>query len=438
MLETSSTSDYPAGPRRLAGFFTPGRIALIYLLAGVLWILFSDRALELWLEPGQAVARVQTIKGMSYVGATALLLWWMIRARHDALLDLARSLAESERKYRKLIDESGDAILVLEPDGIIRIANPKSQHLFGIGTTDIGQNNFFDRLPPEAGLSPQADLPLCREATIKRSDGDIAHIEIQMTRMYDGNLLVEGRDHTTQHRMAARLQVAEKMELVGELASEVAHDFNNLLNVILASAGAAKDAIAKDRSPDEDLDSLTDAARRGADLTRQLLAFSRRQPLEPRPLYPHQAIGRIVPIARRLLAGGIAVHLDTPDPQPVIFVDPTLLEQSLLNLITNARDAMPDGGGITISARRGACFDDGNPCAEITVADDGIGMDEDTLARIFEPFFTTKPEGIGTGLGMSMVQQFVTRSGGEVVVDSTPGHGTRITLKLPLAPATVG
>ncbi|MET0273984.1 MAG: response regulator [Phenylobacterium sp.] len=239
-------------------------------------------------------------------------------------------------------------------------------------------------------------------------------------------------DATDRHSLEQQLAQARKMEAVGQLTGGVAHDFNNLLTVVLGNI----DILA--RKPDEDaarrarrVDAIRQAAERGRDLTRQLLAFSRRQHLSPvtvdvnalihdfAPLM-RQAVGEAVTLEEKLAAESICAH-----------VDPTQLETALLNLAVNARDAMPDGGLLSIETRR-----EGDNVV-IVVRDDGVGMSPQVRDRVFEPFFTTKEVGKGSGLGLSQVYGFVRQSEGEVQLDSAPGQGTTFRLLLPASHAPV-
>ena len=243
----------------------------------------------------------------------------------------------------------------------------------------------------------------------------------------------------------AQLRQAQKMEAIGRLAGGVAHDFNNLLTAILGYADIVAEQIGEHPAA-RDVDQIVEAGRRAASLTRQLLAFSRQQVLQPDVLEPNGIIEEMVLLLRRLIGPDVELTLDLDPSSGVITADRGQLEQVLMNLAVNARDAMPDGGTLriatrpmTLSAERAAVLQVvPGMHVSIEVRDTGTGMDTTTMARIFEPFFTTKQKGQGTGLGLATVYGIVTQSGGGVEVDSVPGAGTTFRLFFPRTAETAG
>ncbi|MBX3707162.1 MAG: response regulator [Pseudomonadales bacterium] len=238
-------------------------------------------------------------------------------------------------------------------------------------------------------------------------------------------------------RLALEEQVrkSQRMEAIGQLTGGVAHDFNNLLTVVLGNA----EVLAEQLDPEPGKRALAQliigAAERGADLTRRLLAFARKQTLSPRAVDLNDLVDNLDPLLRRLLGGQIELGLRQASGLPPAMVDPAQLEHALLNLCINARDAMPDGGVLSIATgthRTPA----GDHYLALDVSDTGVGIAPEHLGLVFEPFFTTKEEGKGTGLGLAMVYGFTRQSGGFITVDSTPGAGTRFRLHLPLAEGT--
>ncbi|MET0293767.1 MAG: response regulator, partial [Phenylobacterium sp.] len=235
-------------------------------------------------------------------------------------------------------------------------------------------------------------------------------------------------DSTERRLLEEQLAQASKMEAVGQLTGGVAHDFNNLLTVVLGNID-----IMGRKSEDEDkrrrrLDAIRQAAERGRDLTRQLLAFARRQHLAPVTLDANQQIAGFAALLRQAVGEAVTIELALHDEPVCIHVDPTQLETALLNLAVNARDAMPEGGRLRIITRLA-----GSDRVEIEVRDTGVGMTPEVLERVFEPFFTTKEVGKGSGLGLSQVYGFVNQSEGEVRIDSAPGRGSGFILALPLS-----
>ena len=248
-------------------------------------------------------------------------------------------------------------------------------------------------------------------------------------------------DVTERRRLEEELRQAQKMESVGRLAGGVAHDFNNLLTTILGVSEMLLSGLAPGDPLAEDLASIRDAGRRAAALTRQLLAFSRKQRIEVRPLQLDEIVRAFAPMLSRLIGEDVKVRLDLAVGLPSVLADPAQVEQILMNLAVNGRDAMPGGGTLTIALapERVATAVAGGPAAgayvRLSVADTGAGMSGETAARAFEPFFTTKPRGKGTGLGLATVYGIVKQHGGFVAVETAPGKGARFEVLLPVAPA---
>lgn len=244
---------------------------------------------------------------------------------------------------------------------------------------------------------------------------------------------------TEQKRMQAALVQAQKMEAIGQLTGGLAHDFNNLLTVIIGNLAALQDHRPGDTEVNEFVEPALQSARRGVQLIKRLLTFSRQQPLEPEAVDIGQLIGSLGKLVRRSLPESIAVSTDLSSASIHALADPGQLESALLNFALNARDAMPEGGRLHIAARPvelaadAAAFDvNAGQYALIEVADNGCGMDAATLSRVYEPFFTTKRFGLGSGLGLSMAYGFVKQSGGGISIQSQPGQGTTVLMVLPL------
>jgi signal transduction histidine kinase len=283
------------------------------------------------------------------------------------------------------------------------------------------------RLDPLHGLRADgSEFPI--EASISHSSIDGRHL-----------MTVILRDVSDRKRIEDQLLHAQKMEVIGRLAGGIAHDFNNLLMAIfnyLALATRGLDANHPSRAP---LTQVHEVSNRAARLTRQLLTFARKQPTKPVVLSPGEVLTTIEPMLRQLITDTITLSTTIDPDTPTIRADPSQVEQVLMNLVVNARDAMPEGGTIAITT---GCFTaDLDYCIDHPSAKPGryatlevTGMTEEILARIFEPFFTTKEPGKGTGLGLATCHGIVTQSGGHLTVKSAPGHGTTIRVLLPSIP----
>jgi PAS domain S-box-containing protein len=284
--------------------------------------------------------------------------------------------------------------------------------------------------------------------SLRHRDGHAIPVENHLTVVEeDGTRVFYAllRDVREREALEAQLLQAQKMEAVGQLAGGVAHDFNNLLQVIQGHVSLALDELPPGGPVREDLEAVHAAGERAVRLTRQLLAFSRKQLLQPRVLDPNEVVRDVVPMLRRLIGEDITVEARLAPAVGSVTADPAQLEQVLVNLAVNARDAMPRGGRVVIETEAVALGGDGTPgvrapaapgpYVRLTVRDTGVGMDEATRTRAFEPFFTTKPPGRGTGLGLSTVYGIVRQSGGRIAIESAPGAGTAVSVELPCTQA---
>ncbi|MBI5168504.1 MAG: PAS domain S-box protein [Candidatus Eisenbacteria bacterium] len=341
-----------------------------------------------------------------------------------------------------------------DPEGVLVYANLGLARLFGfespeqmlgfrLGTTVVDPERRVQlrRLAREQGQW------LNEEVECRRQDGTTfwglisgttVRDEAGEIRSFDGAVA----DITARKELELQLRQSQKMEAVGKLAGGVAHDFNNLLTVIYGAADAIRAEVPTGGVVHSHAEQVLDAASRASRLTRQLLAYSRQQVLSPRVLDLTLVVDQMGGMLRRLIGEDYRLVIEHASGPLWVRVDPSQIEQVLLNLLVNARDAMPDGGAITIRTER-ARFLDANvtgdadlgagPRAILSVRDDGEGMSEEVKARAFDPFFTTKPLGQGTGLGLSTVYGIVKQSGGAVWLDSTPGRGTTARIALPIS-----
>jgi two-component system, cell cycle sensor histidine kinase and response regulator CckA len=378
--------------------------------------------------------------------------------------------------FRQLLESAPDAMLILGPDGRIAIVNAQAEALFGYARHELlGQT--VESLVPEqfrsahAGyhgsyMSDSRPRPMGPglELSALRKDGTEFPVEISLSplRTHEGEFVIAAIRDLTARKQAERalrrteeqLRQAQKMEAIGCLAGGVAHDFNNLLSVILGYAGLIHESLSPVDPLRADVEELLVAGRRASDLTHQLLAFSRKQVLEPRVIDLRKELTSLEKLLRRLLNEDIELSVMVSESTGKVFVDAGQLEQVVMNLVVNARDAMPRGGNLTIEtanveldpayAADHAGVTPG-PHVMLAVTDTGIGMDTETRARIFDPFFTTKESAKVTGLGLATVFGIVKQSGGHICVYSEPGRGTTFKIYLPrtdrpaeaLAPAMI-
>jgi PAS domain S-box-containing protein len=365
-------------------------------------------------------------------------------------------LRESERRFRLLVEAVTDyAIYMLDPTGHVVKWNPGAERLKGYTDSEIiGQHlsRFYTEEDQHAGVPEKIIASAARnnkyegEGWRVRKDGSRfwANVVIHAIRDPLGQLLGFAkvtRDMTERRAAEERLRQAQKMEAIGQLTGGVAHDFNNLLTVIGGNLETLQRRLVErqDASLQRLANSAMRAASRAAVLTHQLLAFSRRQPLEPKTVSANSLIAGMSEMLRRTLPESISIETVLAGGVWQIFVDANQLENSLLNLAVNARDAMPDGGRLTIEAANVYLDEAYTVGAEVPpgqyvgifISDTGVGMSEDVLSKAFEPFFTTKEIGQGTGLGLSQVYGFVRQSGGQVRIYSEVGAGTTIKIYLP-------
>jgi PAS domain S-box-containing protein len=371
-----------------------------------------------------------------------------------------RQLFDSERRFRLLVEGVVDyAIYMLDPSGIVTNWNAGAERIKGYAPAEIiGQH--FSRFYTDADRNngkPARALKIARESAHYveegwrvRKDGSFfwASVIIDPIRDDDGTLIgyakitrdiTERREaQLTLERVQQQLAESQKMDALGQLTGGVAHDFNNLLMIVSGHIHTLKKKAEGDPKAMRAAQAIEIAAERGANLTRQLLTFARRQRVNPESIDVRQRIEAIRDVLNSGSGGGVALLIDLPHDTWPITVDVAELEVALVNLVMNSRDAMPDGGAVTIGAENVSVVEEGGIVSPgdyvaIAVKDTGVGIPPDVLAKVFEPFFTTKPVGKGTGLGLSQVYGFAHQAGGAVRIASELGSGTTITILLPRA-----
>jgi PAS domain S-box-containing protein len=471
------------------------KYALEQQIKGTPWTLLVELPRSYVMGPADAFLRNATVFTLGLLALGAFLLWRLTRnitrplsdlreaavaitlgdysrhvemARSDELGQLSRAfetmagrvalaqhnlqrqltaMEESESRYRKITEASFDGIDIVVDD-VVRDANRGFAEIFGYTVEEVIGRPVTDFLAEESVVE-------VRERAAQQTEGMYEFIGKHRT---GRKIILEAmtkahniggrpgrisafRDVTERRALEAQFRQAQKMDAVGRLAGGVAHDFNNLLTVIMSCTDLLLSENVEEGSQREDLEQIRDAAIAAASLTRQLLSFSRQEVIQPRLVDVNSVVSSAEGILRRLIGEDIELTTVLTDDQPIVKIDKSQLEQVIVNLAVNARDAMPKGGKLTIETQN---MDVDESYATnhwsvapgkytvVSVADTGTGMDETTQARIFEPFYTTKEVGKGTGLGLAMVYATVKQSAGFIWVYSEPGSGTTFKIYLPL------
>ena len=380
---------------------------------------------------------------------------------------LRQRLLEAEKLFYLIGDSGSDLIAIVDTQGRRLYNSPSYEKVLGYSLEELKSTSGLEQIHPEDRAQVIAAAEEAKgtgtgrriEYRIRHKDGTWRVLDSTASAVRDAQgkidkLIIVNRDITVQREQAReilrqkedQLRQAQKMEAVGRLSGGVAHDFNNLLSVII---GYAEDLECRLDPADrlrKEAEQIRKAGQRAASLTRQLLAFSRQQVMQPHVLDLNSVVTDLARMLRRLIGSDIELALDLNPQAGRVFADQGQIEQVVMNLVINARDAMPEGGRLTVATRNVELRDtdaDDVPGAEpgwyvqLTVTDTGIGMDAQTLARIFEPFFTTKEQGKGTGLGLATVAGIIKQSGGHVAASSEPGKGASFCVLLPLTAGAV-
>lgn len=409
--------------------------------------------------PGQYLTTLQRLDGQEFPAQVFVTLvdYEGHRAEQLAISDVTeqqeaeRALVESELNYRTLFQQSADAICVNTWDGRVVDANQAFLDLFGFTQEEARDMDirsiYLDPNDREEFRKEVERTGFLKDYEIKRrkKDGTVIDCLLSSTAQRDDHGNIIGyqcifRDVTEHKRLESQLLQAQKMEAVGTLAGGIAHDFNNLLQVTMGFSELLL-LERKETDPEyEDLRKIFEAARTGADLVQRLLAFSRKAESKQRPINLNHQVEQARKILRRTIPRMIEIELRLSDSLSAINADPAQMEQLIMNLTLNARDAMHEGGKLTISTENTTLDDDycsthlgAQPGANVllTVSDTGSGMDKETLENIFDPFFTTKAVGRGTGLGLAVVHGIAQQHGAHIVCESEPGKGTTFKIYFP-------
>jgi len=373
------------------------------------------------------------------------------------LLKDKRQIEEAEERLRSAFEHITMAVILINEIGIVESLNPKAEAVFGYSADEVVGKNVSMLMPePDRNKhngylrsyvygGPAKIIGAGREVTGLRKNGEqfpmhlgVAEMTLRGQRHFVGSIV----DLTTEKAMEHQLRRAQKMDAIGQLTGGIAHDFNNLLGIIIGNLDLARRKLDQDEKAFKRIDNAIKAAERGATLTERLLNFSRQTPESNEIVDVNIVINGLRDLVQRSITANISVGIYTPDEPSPVRINKGDFEDALINLCVNARDAMPDGGDLTIAVEHTNVdvimhkalpnIPTGN-YIQISITDNGCGMSQDVSNRIFDPFFSTKPAGKGTGLGMAMVYGFVQRSQGTITVYSEPNLGTTFKIYLPLA-----
>ena len=431
----------------------PARIALVYALVSLLWI-FGSGFVVAAVTSGTSSTALEIGKGTGFVAVTAFSLYVVLarRARSIRLAEAARMAADEERmQLAAAVEQAAEGIIITDPDARILYVNPALEHMSGYSKAELlgRRPSRLDGDTPSHGTNAVRWPSLSGSETWHgtliniRKDGVVYEADTVIGPLRDGNgnvvsYVAVQHDVSQERAIERELAEARRMEVVGQLAGGIAHDFNNLLTAILGYAQLLGEEVGGNEAARADVDEILRASRSAAGLVRQLLALGRRQVLAPAGLALDDLVRQLQPMLKGLLGPGISFELNSSGPLEPVFADAGQLEQVLVNLTVNARDAMPAGGtfAVSISNLTIALEDDRDVVPPgryvvLVASDTGTGMDGTTLARVFEPFFTTKSPGRGTGLGLATTYGIVKQSGGYLFADSEVGRGSTFTMYLP-------
>ncbi|MCG8412696.1 MAG: PAS domain S-box protein [Pseudomonadales bacterium] len=365
-----------------------------------------------------------------------------------------KALRESEKQFRTLVESAPDAVLISNSGGKILLVNKQAEILLGLSRKELLRRTLEEVIPTidlkhlERKVRGNDGGPIEKNlfsTSIKDSEGIEKPVEVAISTSRteeDVALTCLVRDVSDRLKLESMVRQTQKMDAIGKLTGGMAHDFNNLLGVIMGNVDLASRKLEEDSPLRKRLETIRKASESGADLTKRMLAVARRQPLQPKATNINRIIEEMSDILPRTLGPDIEIRYSIRENMPPVLIDKSGLENVILNLAINSRDAMPSGGEFKI------CTDivhltESNPFVKqddvspgtyvlISFTDEGEGMPEEVLQRVFEPFFTTKERGKGTGLGLAMSYGFVKQSGGSIQIFSEPGKGTKLDILLPV------
>ncbi len=361
-------------------------------------------------------------------------------------------LTEREELFRLISENAADMIALVDANGRRLYSSPSYQKLLGYSADELVKTSAYEQIHPDDRDAVIAAITAARQSgvghrleyRVRHKNGRWLVVEstasVARNHEKDERLVIVNRDITDRKQLEEQLYLSQKLEAIGRLSGGVAHDFNNLLGVIIGYSEALQRQIGEDHPLREAVDEIQNAGKRAALLTQQLLAFSRKQVLEPKVLDLNTLVSEVEKMLRRLIGEDIELKIVLPGGLGMVKADRSQIDQVILNLAVNARDAMPKGGKLTLETSN-AELDENDvnrfryvvpgPYVLLKVTDTGCGMDAELQSHIFEPFFTTKESGKGTGLGLATVYGVIKQSGGYIWVDSEVGRGTTFKIYLP-------
>jgi len=420
----------------------------------------SEFPVEISLSPVSTDSGMLVLSAIRDISARKRIEEELKKAQDELNAAKDRQLQESRSRLALIVDSSQDAIIAKNLEGIITNWNKGAEHTYGYAAEEVIGKPIAILAPPDRQDETAQILARIRngervehfETVRVRKDGQRLDVSVSVSPIRDVRGEVVGasviaRDVTGQKRSEEMLRQAQKMEAVGRLAGGVAHDFNNVLGIVTACCELLRSRIAQD-GLSQYIDNIQEASKRGSLLTRQLLSFSRRQVgQQPRLLDVNESLREVVKLLRPLMGDDVQITVRQGTDVAVVESDPAQLDQVVMNIAVNARDAMPKGGKLiletsiqefdSVLAERHPPMKAGRYVL-LAISDTGLGMDQATLSRIFEPFFTTKEIGKGTGLGLATVYGIVKQNGGHIWVYSEVGRGTTFKVYLPSADHKVG
>lgn len=429
------------------------RIALIYIIIGGLWILGSDQLMAFIFSSSDTLVRISMYKGWFYIAVTGCLLFFLVLGSTGRSIKAESTARDSEDKFRTLFEDMATGCCLDEiiynntgcaVDYRILDVNPTFERLIGISKSQavgkLASALYGGGTAPNMGIYNTVDKtgePVTFESFFAPTE---KHLLITASRISKGRFCTIFSDITERRRLEAQLQQAQKMESVGRLAGGVAHDYNNMLGVILGHAELAINRVDSDKKLHSQLETIIDAAQRSSEITKQLLAFARKQTISPKIMNICETIESMIKILERLIGENIELLWEPKQELWLIKMDPAQIDQILANLCVNAKDAIAGTGKITIKTDNvildeAFCANNiGSTPGEyvlLEVSDNGCGMNQETIDKIFEPFFTTKEESKGTGLGLSTVYGIVKQNKGLISVHSELEQGTTFSIYIP-------